>query len=609
MQRIIGNLPLWQKFALIGLISMCALVPPFWLVAKSHLGELGAARAELEGVVPAAAVIELIRATQAQRDIAAQRQASPDARDTARRAVGKAFAAARSALAEMHDDKLVAKLESVQRNGDAIARHTALLDEQLALLEGIVDNSGLILDPEASSYHVVASALAGLPRLTETLALARLQREDPTAQAALLGTARHQLAGVRSELQKSIAADPALEKTLAAPLAAAATAAQAVLASAGAQKAVADAALSAALDAQFALVGTALEVLKDVLSSRVADKRHELALVSVMVAAFAALTITIIVTVTRSMLRSVRAATAAAEALASGDLTHQIHAATRDELGQLLQALRGSMSRLTGVVGGIRQASDSVQTAAGEIAQGNLDLSDRTEQQASSLQQTAASMDELNATVHHNAQTAREAAAMAQAASAVASEGGQAVGRVVSTMDEISADSKKIADIVGVINGIAFQTNILALNAAVEAARAGEQGRGFAVVAGEVRSLAGRAAEAAREIRALIEASVEKVAVGSRQVGDAGQTMNDIVSQVNQVAQMIAAISHATAEQTAGIGQVNDAVTQLDRMTQQNAALVEESAAAADSLQQQATQLVQAVGSFRIARHAEALAG
>ena len=257
------------------------------------------------------------------------------------------------------------------------------------------------------------------------------------------------------------------------------------------------------------------------------------------------------------------------------------------------------MAALGQVVGGIKQASDSVSTAAVQIAQGNLDLSDRTEQQASNLQQTAASMDELNATVRNNADTARQAVTIAHQASTVATEGGQAVARVVETMDAITSNSKRISEIIGVINTIAFQTNILALNAAVEAARAGEQGRGFAVVAGEVRSLASRASDAAKEIRVLIEASVAKVEIGSRQVGEAGQTMGHIVEQVGRVTQMIAAISNATSEQTAGIGQVNDAVNQLDQMTQQNAALVEESAAAAASLKQQAAQLVDAVGSFR----------
>ena len=357
--------------------------------------------------------------------------------------------------------------------------------------------------------------------------------------------------------------------------------------------------MSAAVDVQFALASAALDALNDLLARRVADKRNELVLVSTMVAGFAALTIAVIVLVTRSTSHSVRAAVDAAKALAEGDLAHEVRVSSSDELGELLSALRGSMATLGRVVAGIQQASDSVSTAAVQIAQGNLDLSDRTEQQASSLQQTAASMDQLNATVRNNADTAREAARRAHEASAVASEGGRAVSRVVETMDVITGHSKRISEIIGVINTIAFQTNILALNAAVEAARAGEQGRGFAVVAGEVRNLASRSSSAAKEIRGLIEESVANVETGSRQVSEAGRTMGNIVEQVDRVAQMIAAISNATSEQTSGIGQVNDAVNQLDRMTQQNAALVEESAAAAASLKQQAAQLVDAVGSFQ----------
>jgi methyl-accepting chemotaxis protein len=256
--------------------------------------------------------------------------------------------------------------------------------------------------------------------------------------------------------------------------------------------------------------------------------------------------------------------------------------------------------RLRGLVGQIRQSADSIQVASAEVASGNADLSVRTEQAASNLQQTASSMEQLTGTVRQSADSASTANQLASSAATVAQRGGQVVSQVVSTMDEINTSSKKIVDIIGTIDGIAFQTNILALNAAVEAARAGEQGRGFAVVASEVRSLAQRSAEAAKEIKALIGASVDKVASGSKLVQDAGSTMTEIVASVQRVTDIIGEITAAAAEQSAGIGQVNTAVTQHDQMTQQNAALVEESAAAAESLKDQAQRLAGVVGTFRL---------
>jgi methyl-accepting chemotaxis protein len=303
---------------------------------------------------------------------------------------------------------------------------------------------------------------------------------------------------------------------------------------------------------------------------------------------------------TRSITEPIREAVQVARTVAAGDLTREIRPVGRDETAELLTAMGAMTHSLAGLVTTVRDASESIATGSGQIATGNADLSQRTEEQASNLQQTAASMEQLAGTVKANADTARQASDLAGAASAIASEGGGVVGRAVSTMDDISTSSRKIADIIGVIDGIAFQTNILALNAAVEAARAGEQGRGFAVVAGEVRTLAQRSAEAAKEIKSLINDSVERVAAGASLVGEAGKTMDSVVEQVRRVAEMINAISSASAEQDAGIGQVGHAVSQLDTVTQQNAALVEESAAAADSLNQQARRLVQAVSVFRL---------
>ena len=283
-----------------------------------------------------------------------------------------------------------------------------------------------------------------------------------------------------------------------------------------------------------------------------------------------------------------------------GDLSRRIDAHGQDELAQIAGSFNNFAGKLAGVLAQIRDASHSVRLASEEIATGNQDLSSRTELTASSLQETAASMQQLTETVRHTADAARQANQLVAQASGVARHGGEVVGNVVSTMEQIHAASRKINDIIGVIDGIAFQTNILALNAAVEAARAGEQGRGFAVVAGEVRSLAGRSAEAAREIKALIGSSVEQVESGSRLVNDAGTTMADIVQSVQRVTDIMAEITAATTEQSTSIGEVGQAVDHLDQMTQQNAALVEESAAAAASLKDQSVRLSEVVGTFRL---------
>ena len=303
---------------------------------------------------------------------------------------------------------------------------------------------------------------------------------------------------------------------------------------------------------------------------------------------------------TRSIVRPLNEAVVVARKVAGGDLTSTIVVKSKDETGQLMQALKDMNDSLSKVVGEVRQGTDTIATASSQIAAGNMDLSSRTEQQASSLEETAASMEELTSTVKQNADNARQANQLAESASEVAVKGGSVVSQVVGTMSAINASSKKIVDIIGVIDGIAFQTNILALNAAVEAARAGEQGRGFAVVASEVRNLAQRSAEAAKEIKSLISTSVERVGQGTALVDQAGTTMTEVVDSIKRVTDIMGEISAASAEQSAGVAQVGEAVGQMDQATQQNAALVEESAAAAESLKTQAQQLVAAVAVFTL---------
>jgi len=320
------------------------------------------------------------------------------------------------------------------------------------------------------------------------------------------------------------------------------------------------------------------------------------------VAAIALLAAVMVLTL-RSICAPIEQATRIARRIADGDLSQeQLEVEGRDEMAQLMQSLLDMQASLAGIVSQVKASTDSISTASAEIAHGNGDLSARTEQTASSLQQTASSMEQLTGTVRQSADAASQANRLASSASSVAQRGGEVVTQVVSTMDEITASSKKIADIIGVIDGIAFQTNILALNAAVEAARAGEQGRGFAVVASEVRALAQRSAGAAKEIKALIDTSVNKVETGSKLVQDAGTTMAEIVASVQRVSDIISEITAASSEQSSGIGQINTAVTQLDQMTQQNAALVEQSAAAAESLKDQADKLADAVGRFKLAQ-------
>ncbi len=448
----------------------------------------------------------------------------------------------------------------------------------VALRDSILSDKGDVIKAALASVARLTSEVSRSTKELDTLADAA--RAGDIAQIKSAQAAYLQAVGKVADTMRSGDNDAAREQ-LVAP------------ATSSARKAYTDA-LARAVAAQRADTAAAQEQSERAF----AMSRNVLIALALGVALFAGL---LALAITRSVVGPVRQAIAASRRIAAGDLTHDTAASGRDEMAELLQSMQAMQASLRDTVRGIRDGASQVSSASSEIAQGNHDLSSRTEQQSSSLQQTASSMEQMSGALRQSAEAAALAKQLAASACDVAGRGGKVVADVVATMSEINASSRKIGDIIGVIDGIAFQTNILALNAAVEAARAGEQGRGFAVVASEVRLLAQRSAAAAREIKSLVGHSVAKVDSGAQLVQTAGSTMGEIVSSVQQVSDIIAEITVATGEQSAGIGAVNAAVNSLDAMTQQNAALVEQSAAAASSLQDQAGRLLKAVHTFRLA--------
>ncbi|MGE5452175.1 MAG: methyl-accepting chemotaxis protein [Acidobacteriota bacterium] len=637
----ISRAPLWQKFSLIGLIAACAAAVPSVLVIGQEWRALTHAQTEAAGIAPAGDILELVRLTQQHRGQSAgalsgntvakakREELQPrvaQALDQARQSVTAldAQAGSQGQALQAQWQNLTQAVAAQQWSGEqSNQQHTALIESLMDWLDATRNAAGLEVEPEPANSHLIAATLLHLPRMAENLGQARargaaiLGKGEATAEQrvlvrAIAENARTAFRAARAALQHADAADPSLGPALDKQTAEALSAAESAIATVQDKIVSADrldypvadylATMTRAIDVQYQLIGTTRGVLSQRLDERASASRAKLTGLLLAIAVLTCLGGTVIFVIARGTLRELGGepeyAADIVRAVANGNLAIPVQTRPGDR-SSLLAAMAMMREHLSRTVHHVRLSSDSIATGSGEIATGNADLSQRTEEQASNLQHTASSMEQLGGTVRLNAETAQSAAQLAASASEVASRGGSIVGEVVATMSDIHARSQKIADIIGVIDGIAFQTNILALNAAVEAARAGEHGRGFAVVAGEVRSLSQRSAEAAREIKALINASVDTVATGTALVDNAGHTMQDIVAQVRQVSDLIAEISHASREQTVGISQVTDAVAQLDQVTQQNAALVEQSAAAADSLSQQARKLVEAVSFFK----------
>ena len=640
MGSFIRNLQFAKKFILISVLAIVMLAVPTFFFVQMNLAQVAAAKQEVRGLEPMQDLMKLTQLTQQHRGMSAVVLAGNDAQAGTRQAkeneVSAALSKARASLAGLGEMQLLNALKVVQEEWKSLssavagksiavpqsfARHTALVALQLSLADDVVNVSGISLDPSAAGYHLQVAVLHHMPQVTEVLGQIRargaaiLGRGTATAEdkvrIEVLGNAiQASMASARKSFGLAAAANPTLNAALGQALGNAGKATEVGLRLADEKIVRAEtlsyasteyfAAMTQTIDVQFVLINAAFEALRAQLLRAVDDAQRELLVGALVVATLLACVVWIMVLVTRTTTTSVRKALAVAQAVASGDLSAHVETRGQDEIGDLLRALEAMQISLIQVVSKVRQGSDSVANASAEIAQGNNDMSARTESQASALEQTAASMEELSSTVKQNADSAREANHLAQTASTVAVRGGDVVGQVVETMKGINDSSRRISDIIQVIDGIAFQTNILALNAAVEAARAGEQGRGFAVVASEVRSLAGRSADAAKEIKALINASVARVGQGSALVDQAGSTMSEVVQAIRRVTTIMAEISTASSEQALGVEQVGEAVSQMDEVTQQNAALVEQMAAAASGLKNQAADLVQAVSVFRL---------
>jgi methyl-accepting chemotaxis protein len=636
----LDRLFLWQKFIILSVIALVLAGIPATLYLREAGKTLDAALGEEAGLGPTATILRVTQLTQQHRGLSAlvlggvegvkdKREAKQKEADQAyekfdamvkgfnNKAIEEAWATPRREWEELRN-RISNRTISVP---ESYAAHTALVPKLLVVNDLTSDLFGLSLDPDVDSYQLIQSMYYQLPYLTEEtgkmrakgaglLAKHEATLEDRQVLAAIIGRVNDRLMQTNTGLNKAFLANPALRDKLEAQWQQAYDMTNKVMQLASAHIVRAEtldfpgteyvAQTTAAIDAQFAVNQAASKQLEIMLNAKVGDLRQTRWMMVGAMLLLIALAGLLARMIARSVSVPLEQAVRISERIAQGDLTTHIETGGMSETAQLMRALKTMNDSLVGIVSSVRGSIDTIGHASHDIASGNADLSSRTEAQASNLEETAASMEQITATVRNSADNAREADQLVGSATAVAARGGKVVAQVVETMGAINDSSRRIVDIISVIDGIAFQTNILALNAAVEAARAGEQGRGFAVVASEVRSLAQRSASAAKEIKELISDSVQKVEAGNTLASEAGKAMHEVVTSVERITGIMAGIMLAAQEQSSGIQQVNQAITQIDEMTQQNAALVEQAAAASESLKQQAATLQDAVSIFTL---------